>query len=498
MREKILVWLDVSLIHFGISKHLKQNDDYEIYGIVDTNKGRIFYENQKIVQFSKIWFYRDCFSKFEKEIDIKYLKEFEKKYKIDLWKIAYADEMIYGYNKFHKFKEVEILRIIEKECKFFEKVLDEVKPKFLLTRITDTSSMELLTQLCIAKGIIPLISVPTRLGNKFIISESFDMLDSSFEDNKKILENEINTFQELKTHIEIFSKRDLEYLHKYKTAKMKWVLAALNFLRLSVTKNYKGFFRNKGRTGLNVTKYSISFAFKKLYRKAIINKKLLRKFNDGNKFVYFPLQLEPERTVQIPAPYYTNQLEVIRQIAKSLPVDYLLYVKEHPAQKLSAWRSVSFYYEILKMPNVEMYHPSVSNNIMIGNCSLVITVTGSSGLEAIINEKPCIVLANTTYSKISAAVHQLENIQELPVIIGKMLKIKPKLEEVKKYFRIIESKIFEYDEIGLSMNMNNYFYYDGFLFDNEISLSKMELFLKENQEELEKLSVQYEKKFKLY
>ena len=100
---------------------------------------------------------------------------------MDLWKIAYSDEMLYGYNRFYKFKEKEILKIFEIECRFFEKILDEIKPKFFLIRITDTSTMQILYELCIAKGIKPLVIFPSRLGNKFFISENCDSLDSSME-----------------------------------------------------------------------------------------------------------------------------------------------------------------------------------------------------------------------------------------------------------------------------------------------------------------------------
>ena len=46
--------------------------------------------------------------------------------------------------------------------------------------------------------------------------------------------------------------------------------------------------------------------------------------NQNEKFVYFPLQLEPERTLFIPAPFYSNQLDVISNIARSLPIDFKL------------------------------------------------------------------------------------------------------------------------------------------------------------------------------
>ena len=40
-------------------------------------------------------------------------------------------------NPFYKFKKDEILNILERDCKFFESVLDEIKPEFLIIKVTD-------------------------------------------------------------------------------------------------------------------------------------------------------------------------------------------------------------------------------------------------------------------------------------------------------------------------------------------------------------------------
>ena len=503
MKDKILVWSDAGLVNFGVAVYLQKEFDYEIYSIIDTNKGRNFYENQDLIQFKKIWFYRDCFSHLEEEIDLEYLEKFENKYKIDLWKIVYSDEMLYGYNRFYKFKEKEILKILELECRFFEKILDEIMPKFLLMRITDTSTMQILYELCIAKGIKPLVVFPSRLGDKFLISEncdsldsSMDILDSSIDNiNNKKLDEKINTFDELNDYIKEFSLAHELLMQKFKMSKIKWLFATFKFLGLSINKKYRSFFRNKSRNIFNVIRHSISFAIRKKCNRIFINKKLNYKLEKEESFIYYPLQLEPERTIQVPAPFYTNQLEVIRSIAKSIPVGYHLYVKEHPAQKWNAWRPISFYKEILKMPNVKIYHPSISNECMIKHCKLVVTITGTSGLEAVLSQKPAIILANTTYSQIPS-VYYLKNLSEFHTCIKKMLKIKPELKEIINYLKMIESEIFDHNEYALGMKICNYFYYDGFLFDNEISISKMKLFLEENKMVFKKLAFEHDKKIK--
>ena len=52
-----------------------------------------------------------------------------------------------------------------------------------------------------------------------------------------------------------------------------------------------------------------------------------------------------ERSLLITAPYFVNQIEVIRNIAKSLPINFKLFVKEHPLQYARGWRSSNKYNE---------------------------------------------------------------------------------------------------------------------------------------------------------
>ena len=149
MKEKLLLWLDTFSAQFGMSKWLQNN--YEIFAIIDVNEGREFYDKQKIVDFKNKWYLRDCFDKSQKKPDLEYLAKIEKKYKLDIWKLAYSDINFHKYNKYYKFKYDEILKIIEQECRFFEKVLDNIKPNYLVIRITDLSNGQILKKICVAK-----------------------------------------------------------------------------------------------------------------------------------------------------------------------------------------------------------------------------------------------------------------------------------------------------------------------------------------------------------
>ena len=54
-----------------------------------------------------------------------------------------------------------------------------------------------------------------------------------------------------------------------------------------------------------------------------------------------------ERYLLIDSPFYTNQIEVIRHVAKSIPINYLLYIKENPSNVTRDWRSVEEYKEYI-------------------------------------------------------------------------------------------------------------------------------------------------------
>ena len=218
-----------------------------------------------------------------------------------------------------------------------------------------------------------------------------------------------------------------------------------------------------------------------------MNKKLRRKINSDEKFVYFPLQLEPERTLLISAPYYTDQIELIEKIAKSIPIDFLLYVKEHPRQGSEGWRDIKNYNKVLNLPNVKFLHPEVSNDFLLENCSAVLTTNGTLGLESIFNKKPTIVFAESIYSNISA-VSVVTNLENLSEIIKKTMDKNIELEELNDFAKRIENNSFAFNIQELESKTHNLFYNGGYLFDVEIDENKVKKFLKDERELFEILA----------
>ena len=85
MKPKLLFWIDQALLHFGLAKFIQENLDCELYSIFEvTEKAKKFFQNQKIVNFEKKWFYHDYILKQKSKLDIKYLEKIEKKYNLNL------------------------------------------------------------------------------------------------------------------------------------------------------------------------------------------------------------------------------------------------------------------------------------------------------------------------------------------------------------------------------------------------------------------------------
>ncbi|MDC0450761.1 capsular biosynthesis protein [Nitrosopumilus sp.] len=496
MEEKILFWIDEGLIDFCVAKSIETQKDYEKFAIIEIGNGREFFENQEFVSFKKTWYFRDCFTNLNFKPNLEYLKNFEKKYDINLWQIIFSDITFNQYNKYYKFSKLEILKILELECKYFEKIIDEINPEYLVMRFTDRSHTQILQKICKSKKINVLTLGFTRLGIRANISQEYDTLDlnqKQFDKNESLSKKQINkieSFEDVKKYVSQYSIKQKEFKKKFQNSKINWFIAGLKYLKLTLNSNHIKYYMFYGHSIWNTVFNEISFVINAKKRFSFIEKNLIKKIPQNWKFVYFPLQLDPERTILIPAPFFSIQKDVIINIAKSLPVNYKLIVKEHPLQRVRGWRPISFYKEIKNLPNVEFVHPHIENEEMIKKCSIVATITGTSGLEAAINKKPSIVFADTIYSELPS-VFKITTIEQLPQIIQTALKTDVSMDDVKKFIFKIESNSFEHDQSGLNLLMYKKFFYDGYLFNTKILNSDMNEFLEENHLQFEELAKKF-------
>ena len=178
MKDKIVFWFGGDFTQFCMAYYFQKKHDCEMYSIVDiTNKPKNFFKNQKLINFKKTWFLHDQYNKDHQKPDIDYLKYFEQKYHIDLWKLAINERHFYNFNDFHKFSTNEILSITEQICRFYESFFDEVSPDFFITKLTAFYHLELFRIMCKYHGTkVLMLSVP-KVAHKSLISEDDNRID---------------------------------------------------------------------------------------------------------------------------------------------------------------------------------------------------------------------------------------------------------------------------------------------------------------------------------
>jgi hypothetical protein len=495
MKKKFLFYIDAELVHFFIGKCMQEKVDGEFYAVVDIpQKMKLFFENQKIVNFQKTWVYRDNVSMSMQKPDLQYLSSFEKKYKINLWELVFNERYFTGFNQFHKFNREEILWILEQECKFFETILDQANPDYFLVKAYTPHHTHLLYMMCKEKKIKIMMTAQTRIPGRTMISSDFDKFDNLIEKYDDNFQND--TLDDLRQKMENKLSNRLKAISKrwdYEISKIKQLEVAIKFLKSTDFQEYQNYFPNYGKNIWNIFEEKLTSSKSKSKSISFLNKNSFRTIPEYIPFMFFPLHVEPERTISIDSPYYSNQLEIITNVARSLPIDYKLFVKEHPMQIVAGGRDLSFYKTILDLPNVCLIHPSIPSIELIKKCSLVITINGSAGFEGQFYGKPTIVFADSFYSSLTS-VFKIENYSDLPKTIRHALTSKIDLESLKKLLSIIEYNSFEFSWDDISQAIEKQFLYGGNLGEVILDESEMNSFFQKHRKYFEIITDKHIKK----
>ena len=491
--NKIIFWISADLLPFCLAHFLQKHNVGDFYSLTDiSNNPRKFFEEQEFVNFSKNWFYHDYMA-INKEVDLEYIENFQKKYNIDLNELANNDRILNKYNPYYDFSKDEINSILENECKLFEKILDEVHPDYLITGETALQPQHLFTELCKSRGVKILMLNHANWKNFCYISENHHKIDnfnelSSNEDpnaNFNYLQNLWN-----KNKISSYHKK---YYEEMKNSKLSFLATVLNYF-FTPNRNIKTHYTYFGRTKLNVLFTEIMDLIKKKQREKFIESNFVKKLENKKPFLYLPLHQEPERSLLLSAPKFTDQIKTIKEVSRNLPENYELFVKEHPTQgPARGWRDISLYKKIINTPNVKLFHPNFDSRILLENCEAVVSVGGTSSFEAAIFGKPSIIFADLGYSVIPS-INKLDSYDDLKDGIKNCLKFHINPVHVFNYIKTLEDNSFVFELHNFEIDYSNWFYNNANTVDVNITNNKMEKFLFNHKSELEELSNEFIKK----
>ena len=176
-----------------------------------------------------------------------------------------------------------------------------------------------------------------------------------------------------------------------------------------------------------INRFPFLFNFKRPIRKYYYDKISLKEL--PRNFVYYPLQYTPESSINVPNPYYVDQLRSIDKIRYSLPKNTILIIKEHPAKY--GLRHVLFYKNVLKRSHVKFADINISSKELINKSICTVSVTGTATLEAFIYKKPSILIGNSFFSKF--LINNLNNLQNNNLLIPTDSYISNTVKEISSF-----------------------------------------------------------------
>lgn len=147
----------------------------------------------------------------------------------------------------------------------------------------------------------------------------------------------------------------------------------------------------------------INYSFYKLKFGAKADLQLSKQYDQSaitpnlkESYIYIPLHFQPECTTSPQGNYFVNQELMIEMIHQCIPSTVLLYVKEHPFQRIQG-RSISFYEKLAKLPSVVLIKKNFDSKTLIKNSLAVATVTGTAGWESLFQNKRVLLFGAVFY-----------------------------------------------------------------------------------------------------
>ena len=352
------------------------------------------------------------------------------------WSISYISWERQWYQKAMKYNTEKIRHTVHQLHASISKIILKERPDFVLYELPSSILGEILYAVCEASGFCDYLSVTQSR-----IPSRIDICDDKYKYKK------MDCFTSIPNDEEIIamsyalisrkvvpsymadnanSRHSVSLLSNYLPKMKRLIFYVKNLLLLLNCNDYE-----------TREAYGMVWANFRNHLLIRLRKDFVERYytipKSGEKYYLFPLHLVPESSVSGQAMYYSNILSTIRYIAFSLPIDTILYVREHPAAV--GTRSNNFYKEIRKLPNVRLISYKVQASKLIEGCEAVITLTSTMGLEAALAGKIVYIIGDVVYENHPNCI-KVSTIEELRLKLknSKLLNLDSSLEYINTKF----------------------------------------------------------------
>lgn len=224
--------------------------------------------------------------------------------------------------------------------------------------------------------------------------------------------------------------------------------------------------RNYSYWGTVASYYRQMAGLKRMSRPPVVS---LQSIQD-KKFVFFPLQTEPEQSLQWMSPECFSQLGVIASLARDLPAGVLLAVKEtiHGVGR----RPRDFYAQIMDFKNVVMLDIRETGLDAIHRAEAVATISGTAGLEAATSGKPVLLFGRHNGYGFLDHVFEVFREEELRPVLERALSGDYVSDQSRLHGAQLRQAI-----VDCSFDMGNYTNVDLHSFDENVILRAVDALL---------------------
>jgi len=327
-----------------------------------------------------------------------------------LWNVLISDRRIYLGNRATfkqdykpSFTHDHMLSILQVALQKIDHLLNTIKPDIILS-LDPVTFGDYLFYLFAKKRKIPMLFLKTTKIKNYIEFNSgiFGCSSNIYKQYKQYEKNNHSDqwVNEAKEYIKTIENKNIRHegmiLIPSQRAKVTKNKNEILLLPKKITKKIKYYFYYKNDHHIP-NQFNTFFnrgllkPLKVLYHNFRLSKDYIYiKGHEKINYAFFPLQSEPEISSLIWGKAYMNQIETIRNIARSLPVGMKLIIKEHP--RAIGYRSYGYYKKILEIPNVILAHPNQEVRPIIQKSTIVITISGFVAFEAVLYKKPSLML----------------------------------------------------------------------------------------------------------
>ncbi len=135
-------------------------------------------------------------------------------------------------------------------------------------------------------------------------------------------------------------------------------------------------------------------------------------------FGLYALHTQPESSIDVVGSYYSDQIGLVRTIARSMPATHELYVKIHPSDVDG--KTTGFYRELRDIPGVRLIGHQIDARELLSRVSIVFALSGTIAYEAGLLGRPVITFARNYFNALPTIRH-CATPAELSALIDAML-----------------------------------------------------------------------------